>query len=104
MKDRTKTTYKRIAAATVTLDLLVALSKQDGPASAKDIAESAGIHVTTARGYLESLADGNAVNRVGTYYELGHLIAMIWARYRARLQSDVQVAQEKLEQIEVSNG
>lgn len=94
-----KNTYKRIAAAGVTIDVLTALGDAGGPATAGDIATATGLHESTARSYLESLVDANAANRIGNRYQLGGRIPLIWARYKARMESDLFKTNEVLEEL-----
>jgi len=43
--------------------------------------------------------DANAANRIGNRYQLGGRIPLIWARYKARMESDLFKINEVLEEL-----
>jgi len=95
------TSYKRIGAVKITLQVLRFLSDQKEPVSGKEIARGLNIPHGTVMCYLATLEDGQCVSGIGDKYEIGQGIAYIWARYKANLEGKVNRLTDELHQLEV---
>jgi len=89
-------TYKRIASVKTTLDILGFLSDQEGPVPGSEIARALDLPPGTVMSHLATQEDASFVRRVGDGYELGPLLATMWAQYRKRLQSKIEKMNEEL--------
>lgn len=94
-------TYKKIAAVTTTARILNHLADQREPISGKEIADALGIPQGTTMCHLATLEAVNFVGKVGEHFEIGQALAMIWARRKASLQSNVSKLHHDLNQLEV---
>lgn len=93
--------YKRIAAASTTTQILTFLADQKAPVSGATIANALGMQYGTTMCYLATLADDQFVAQTGDNFELGSKLAFIWARYRARLESQINRLSHELNELEV---
>lgn len=81
--------YKRIAAVAKSNEILKFLADQKGPSSGADIAKAINLPYPTVLCHLATLEDSQFVKKTGENYEPGPMFALMWSRYRARLQSQI---------------
>lgn len=93
--------YKRIAAVKLTIEVLRHLADQREPVSAQSVARALDVPAATILCHLSTLDDEGLVRRVGEYWELDMGMALFWARYRARLADKISRANDELNRLEV---
>lgn len=80
-------TYKRIKAVKTAIDIIKFLSDQREPASAADAAAALEMQYGTLMCQLVTLEDAGMVRRIGDHWQLGTGMALIWARTKAKTES-----------------
>lgn len=75
------------------------LAEQKTPVSGTAVAEALGIKYGTTMCHLATLAEGRFADRVGEHWELGHEVAMLWARKRAQLAAGKSRIENELDQL-----
>ena len=93
--------YKRIAATIKSIEILEFLSEQKGPVAGADIAAGMNMAYDTVMCHLATLADVQCVDIRGDHYELGSKMSYFWARYRARLKSQINKRTQEYQDLEV---
>ena len=95
------TSYKRIGAVKITINILRFLADQREPVTGLEVAKGLGLAHGTVMCYLATLKDGQCVTDIGDKYEIGQGIAYIWARYKANLEGKINRLTDVLHQLEV---
>jgi len=93
-------TYKRIAAVETALRLLEFLAHQKTPVPGPAVAEALGIPYATAMCHLVTLEDARFARKVGDGYELAMNAALLWARKKSMLHTDIERAERDLARLE----
>lgn len=92
--------YKRISSASTTMQILMFLADQKTPVSGATVAAAMGMQYGTAMCYLATLADDQFITQSGDKFELGSKLAIVWARYRARIESQINRLSQELNELE----
>jgi DNA-binding IclR family transcriptional regulator len=93
--------YKRIEAVKVAINVLRHLSAQRGPVSGQDVAQALGVPHATVMCHLATLEDEGLVRSVGGAYELGTGMSLFWARYKSQIEAKIERLHAELEQLEI---
>lgn len=96
-----QSTYKRIEAVKKTLEIIDYLGHQKEPVTGVDIAKAVSLQAGTVMCHLATLEDGGFVQQVGGAYRLGMKLAVLWARKKAALETEISKKQEDLNSITV---
>lgn len=96
--------YRRIAAADLTLQIIEFMADQRGPVTGQDVAAALGQKYDTVLCHLATQQDRNFVRQVGDRFELGDRLPYCWARYRTGLQSKAERINHELKKLEVKDG
>ncbi len=96
--------YKRIAAADLTLQIIEFMADQRGPVTGQEAATALSQKYDTIMCHLATLDDRHFVRRTGDRYELGDRLPYCWARYKTRLESNIDRFKSELKNLEVSDG
>lgn len=93
------TTYKRIEAVRVSINVLRFLADQKEPVSGQDISRSLEMPHGTVMCHLATLEEERLVRSVGGAWELDMGLAMFWARKKAMLESRIANDTKNLNQM-----
>ncbi|MCF6267757.1 MAG: IclR family transcriptional regulator [Desulfuromusa sp.] len=93
-------TYKRIAAVELTTRIIKMLADQKEPVGGDAVAKSLDEKHGTVMCHLATLEDAGFVRKVGGHFELGDALALFWARRKSQLESMIDNARHKLNQLE----
>ncbi|WP_028318452.1 helix-turn-helix domain-containing protein [Desulfobulbus elongatus] len=93
------TTYRRIEAVRVSIDILRYLAEVKEPATGKDVAVAVDMPHGTVMCHLATLEDERMVRCVGGAWELDLGMAMFWARKKAQLASRIARDSKDLESL-----
>lgn len=96
-----ETSYRRIEAVKLAVNILRHLADQREPVSGKAVAVAVDAPHATVMCHLATLEDEGMVRSVGGHYELGMGMALLWARYKAQAQGKIAKMKTELEQLEV---
>jgi len=75
---------------TPTAKILIFLANQREPVSGQAVSAGLGIKYDTTMCYLASLEDFKFVAKIGEHWELGMGAAMLWAKMKAKKETDKQ--------------
>ena len=95
-----ETTYKRIAALSKGIEVLLAVSKS-GPISVTDLAANVGMPKGTVMCHLHTLADTGLVEIYGDVAKLGMRAAELWAKRKSNLEGERGRIEAELREIEL---
>lgn len=95
------TSYRRIKAVAMTVEILRTLAKQERPMTGSDIAATIDAPLGTVMCHLASLRDERLVDAVADHWKLGMGMALFWARAKADLTSERERIDRQLEMLGV---
>lgn len=96
--------YKRIAAADLTMRIIEFMADQRLPVTGQEVAAALSMKYDTVMCHLATQEDRNFVECIGDRYKPGPKIAHAWARYKSRLQAQKYRIEDELKQLEVADG
>ena len=96
--------YRRISAADLTLQIIEFMADQRGPVTGQEVAAALAQKYDTVMCHLATQEDRNFVRKIGDRYELGAKISHCWARYKARLLTQRNQIDNELNRLEVHDG
>ncbi len=94
-------TYRRIGAVKITLEILRFLSDQRGPVSGREVARALELKYDTVMCHLATLEDDRFASRTGECFQLGQDAALIWAKRKTQLESMISSQASELRELEV---
>ena len=96
--------YRRIAAADLTLRIIEFMADQRQPVTGQAVAAALGHKYDTVMCHLATQEDRLFVDRIGDRFRPGPKIAHGWARYKSRLEAQKDRIDDELKQLEVIDG
>ena len=81
--------------------VLTAVSNNRGSMTLEEVMSETGLKKATAFGILATLVHTQMLRKVGGSYELDMGAATIWARFKSRKESERDLIDRELEEIEI---
>lgn len=93
--------YRRIEADNKVCEILKFLGNQKTAVTGPDVAQAVGLPTGTVMCHLVTLADHGFVQQVGDGWLIGMGLALIWARVKSNMETNIERQKRDLESISI---